>query len=674
MKLESRRYEIDLLIRIFRASRLPSLKPPGNYLFGTFFALGNYMATKTKNIKSWMGVPPWVLIGAVAVLLPIFTFLTIANINRQKDKSIQLLLEKGAALIRSFEAGTRTGMMGMHRGGFQLQRLLTETAQQPDIVYLLVADSNGVILAHNDLEEVGNRVESQLDLNEVLSAKSIFWRQLTLPDGSRVFEVFRKFSPTRPPFGMRRDSRMMGPRFHQPHDRPRTSPTSAEDSNRIIFVGLDMTPIQEARQADIRHGIIMGAFLLLLGFAGFMLLFILQSYRSTRASLSRIKAFSDNVVENMPIGLVALDDRRRIAALNNTAESVLQLSHRRVIGKDAEAILPPELYAELNILENRNSTATPTLPSPSRGRVWEGVKKKESLYGPIVEKEIDCTVGAGNIVPLEIGASLLEDENKTSLGYVILFKDLTEVRSLRREIERSQRLASVGRLAAGVAHEIRNPLSSIKGFATYFKERYPDNARDQQTATIMIQEVDRLNRVVSQLLEFARPVDIKAQPTDLNALIADSIKLIENQAGARGIAVKTRNSIRVAKIMVDPDRLSQILLNIYLNAIESMADGGELNIELSPASEANGIDIIVADTGGGINPEDLSKIFDPYYTTKSSGTGLGLAIAHNIIEAMGGQILVESQPDRGTTFKIRIPNWDKLEKTNSKSQITNNIQ
>jgi two-component system sensor histidine kinase HydH len=182
----------------------------------------------------------------------------------------------------------------------------------------------------------------------------------------------------------------------------------------------------------------------------------------------------------------------------------------------------------------------------------------------------------------------------------------------------------------------------------------------------MIQEVDRLNRVVSQLLEFARPVNIKAQPTDLNALIADSIKLIENQAGAKGIAVKTRNSIQVAEIMVDPDRLNQVLLNIYLNAIEAMADGGELKIELSSASEANAIDITIADTGCGISAEDLSKIFDPYYTTKSSGTGLGLAIAHNIIEAIGGQILVESQPGQGTIVKITLPIPDKLEKADTK--------
>jgi two-component system sensor histidine kinase HydH len=575
-----------------------------------------------------MGVPPWVLIGAVAVLLPIFTFLTIENINRQKEKSIQLLLEKGAALIRSFEAGTRFGMMDMHRGGFQLQRLLTETAHQPDIVYLFVADINGTIRAHNNLEEVGKRVESQSNLAEIFNAKNIFWRQVTRPDGARVFEVFRKFSPARRPKGMRRGSMMMGPRFHRPPDLRENSPAPEDDSKSIIFVGLDMTPIIEAQKADIRHGIIMGVILLLVGFAGFMLIFILQGYRATRASLSRIKAFSDTVVENMPIGLVALDDQRRVAAFNNTAESVLLLAHRGVIGEDAEKILPPELCTELKCPEIQNA---------------------------VIEKEIDCTVGDGKVVPLEIGASLLEDENRNSLGYVILFKDLTEVRLLRREIERSRRLASVGRLAAGVAHEIRNPLSSIKGFATYFKERYQDIPQDQQTATIMIQEVDRLNRVVSQLLEFARPVNIKPQPTNLNALIDDSIKLIENQAAQKDITIKTRISNQATEIMIDPDRLSQVLLNLYLNAIESMVSGDELKIELSSNSEADGIDIKISDSGCGISPQDLTKIFDPYYTTKSSGTGLGLAITHNIIEAIGGQILAVSQPGQGTTFRIIIP-------------------
>jgi two-component system sensor histidine kinase HydH len=432
---------------------------------------------------------------------------------------------------------------------------------------------------------------------------------------------------------MRHGAMMGDRRFQQPEDRRKIPPTLEEDLNRIIFVGLDMTPIMEARKADIRHGIIMGVILLLVGFAGFMLIFVLQSYRTTRASLSHIKAFSDNVVENMPIGLIALDDQHRIAAFNNTAESVLQLSHRQVVGQDAETILPPELCTELKCSE---------------------------IQKEVIEKELDCTVGDGKIVPLEIGASLLEDENRTSLGYVILFKDLTEVRSLRREIERSRRLASVGRLAAGVAHEIRNPLSSIKGFATYFKERYQDSPQDQKTADIMISEVDRLNRVVGQLLEFSRPVPVSPKPTSLKNLVADSVRLIEHQAAEKDITVNTLISAKINEAIVDPDRLNQVLLNLYLNAIESMEPGGKLDVKLAE-KEDNRIEIKVSDTGCGIAGKDLPRIFDPYFTTKSTGTGLGLAIAHNIMEAMGGQIGVQSRPGQGTVFNLTIPNPDKPE-------------
>jgi two-component system sensor histidine kinase HydH len=274
--------------------------------------------------------------------------------------------------------------------------------------------------------------------------------------------------------------------------------------------------------------------------------------------------------------------------------------------------------------------------------------------------EIDCTVGNGQIVPLEIGASLLADENGTRLGYVILFKDLTEVRALRQEIERSRRLASVGRLAAGVAHEIRNPLSSIKGFATYFKQRYRDVPEDQQTANIMIQEVDRLNRVVSQLLEFAKPVTVSAKATSLKSLVADSLKLVERQAQQKQITIDTRNSGDIDLVKIDPDRINQVLLNLYLNAIEAMEPGGRLRIEVSGRGENGGLIIQVSDTGNGIAADDLPKIFDPYFTTKSSGTGLGLAIAHNIVEALGGSIEVNSKAGKGTTFRVVIPIKEEL--------------
>jgi two-component system sensor histidine kinase HydH len=586
------------------------------------------MLTKLKNKNSWTGIQPWVLIGAVVVLLPIFTFITVENINRQKKKSIHLILEKGAALIRSFEAGTRTGMMGMHRGGFQLQQLLTEMARQPDIIYLFVADSSGNILAHNNLEKVGTQVEKDLDPAGIVQTDRLHWRQVTIPDGDRVFEVFRKFTPTRRPMGRMHSSMTMGRGFEQQQNQRRRLPGPLDESARVIFVGLDMTPIIEAQDADIRHAVIMGVVLLLVGFAGIALIFLVQSNRVTKASLTRIKAFSDNVVENMPIGLIALDDRHRIATCNHIAESVLQLSASYVMGKNAAQMLPI--------------------------RLWEVVKRFDEL-DHVIEEDIDCTLADGSVIPLEIGASILQDANGVFLGYILLFKDLTEVRSLRREIDKNQRLASLGRLAAGVAHEIRNPLSSIKGFATYFKERYPDTPQDQKTANIMIAEVDRLNRVVGQLLEFARPVPVSPKSTTLQDLVDDSVRLIEQKVKEKQITVKTLKSVKVDKAVIDPDRINQVLLNLYLNAIESMEPGGELGVELLADEENHRIEIRVSDTGCGIPGKHLSRIFDPYFTTKSTGTGLGLAIAHNIMEAMGGKIDISSRAGKGTTFCVTIP-------------------
>lgn len=577
------------------------------------------MTARFKDNKFWTGIPPWVLLGAVAVLLPIFAFMTVQNIHREKEFTTRLLLEKGAALIRSFEAGTRTGMMGMQRGGFQLQRLLTETAQVPDIAHLIVTDGGGNVIAHSDLDRVGSTYGEGVDVAAASQSKKLEWRVVKGADGGQVFEVFRKFEPAGPPMGMMRGQMMrrLPEGFEFPADPP-----------RVIFVGLDMTSIDEARRSDVWHAVLMGSILLLAGCAGVTLLLLAQSYRAARTSLFRITAFSDHVVENMPIGLVATDSAERIAAFNQVAESVLSLSAAAVQGKPAETVLPPSLWDQL-----RESAATRT----------------------VIEKEVDCVLADGTVIPLEIGAGRLTDEAGRYQGRILLFKDLREIRTLRSEIARNQRLATVGRLAAGVAHEIRNPLSSIKGFATYFQERYRENAQDAKVASILIQEVDRLNRVVSQLLEFSRPISVLPRPVRLSRLIGDAVKLIEPQAREKAVTVQTDLPAGAEEVRLDPDRLSQVLLNLLLNALEAMAPGGLLTVSAGETADGRRLAIRVSDTGGGIRPEDLSHVFEPYFTTKPSGTGLGLAIAHNIVEALGGDIGVVSRPGAGTTFTLRLP-------------------
>ena len=142
------------------------------------------------NKKYWIGIPPWIILGAFIILVPIFVFWTLENISKQKKSTTLLLLEKGAALIRSFEAGARTGMMGIHGSTFQLQKLLSETAQQPDIVYLIVTDSKGTILAHNDSATIGKTYGIDLDLERISRSQWVEWRQVINPDGANTFEIF----------------------------------------------------------------------------------------------------------------------------------------------------------------------------------------------------------------------------------------------------------------------------------------------------------------------------------------------------------------------------------------------------------------------------------------------------------------------------------------------------
>ncbi len=582
------------------------------------------MPNKIKHNRFWAGVPPWIFIGAVVILFPIFAFITVQNIHRQNQNNTRLLLEKGAALIRSFEAGTRAGL-GMSRSEFQLQRLLAETAQQPDILYLLVTDVNGMILAHDDLKHIGKYHGKGLDLKRISHLQTVQWRIVSTPGGRKIFEVFSRFLPQERSFSMGRGRMMMHLWFQRGMDERIGVPPSTP----IIFVGLDMTSIEEAVRTDTRHAVIMAIILLLIGFAGIILLFLAQSYRAARMSLSRIKAFSDNLVEHMPIGLVATDDRQRVTSLNHVAGTTLGLSAEAVMGENAADVLPEDLWQMLNDLDMEKG---------------------------VVEKEIDCAIGEAEMIPLEISATSLSDENGTFLGYVLLFKDLSEVRSLRKEIARSQRLASVGRLAAGVSHEIRNPLSSIKGFATYFKERYHDVPENQQISNLMIQEVDRLNRVVGQLHEFSRPIKISRKSIPVEAFLKNSLKLIERQASEAKIDIKTRFDPEIDTAFFDSDRINQVLLNLYLNAIESMGNEGTVTVTLEKNMKKDGIEIRVSDTGTGISENDLAHIFDPYFTTKASGTGLGLAIVHNIVEAHGGEIKVKSRLGQGTTAIILLPN------------------
>ena len=578
-----------------------------------------------QTTRLWNEVPALIFVGALLILTPIFAYITVDNIRSQEKQTETLLSEKGAALIRSFEASTRSGLVDGPGETRPLQKLLYETAQQPDIEYLLVADTNGTIIAHSNYMYTGVMLNlfsnnKKLDLGTIADSKSLYKQIVVSPEGKRTFVVFRKFSPTGPPHF----SSILTFFSHNLNKRRIINLTAPD---KIIVVALDMKSADKVRKSYFKNAIITGFVLLLTGISGIIFLFMVQGYRITRNSLSKIRVFSNALVDNMPVGLVALDNKNTIVSLNQVAKNLLSIDQISTIGLPS-SILPPEMMENMKDLGQGQD---------------------------ILENEIECALPDGRRLSLEISAAVLRDQENDLSGIICLFKDLTNEKALKSEVERSHRLATVGQLAAGVAHEVRNPLSSIKGFATYFKERYKDNPEDQEISNIMINEVDRLNRVVSHLLEFARPVSLTCRRILLKPFIEDSLKLVERKAAEARIQIQISMDPEASSAVMDPDKINQVLLNLYLNAIDAMESGGSLDVAVKNPQGRDGVEIKVSDSGVGVDKKNLSHIFDPYFTTKSSGTGLGLAISHNIIQAHKGEINIESMADAGTTITIFLP-------------------
>jgi len=574
-----------------------------------------------------MRTSPWIILGSTVILMVVVIVLSVQNTNREKRSMNNILRAKGAALIRAVEAGARTGMMGMRWGGEQIQRLLEETGRLPDVMYMAVVDENGIVVAHSDPSKINKPFRPGRKLIHLGPDLHENWELVDLGDNRKVFEVHRRFSPLMggrdTPFG--RMEGMM--RRHMMNSSPDDWFSPENRKKLLIVVGLDVAPFEVAIQQDIRTMVIFSVILLFLGFGGIVSLFWMQSYREARRSLQDTSAFADEVVAHLPVGLIATDSAGLVTFFNRAAGKIISVDPSMALGQTADKLLPAQLCGLKPILD---SGAT------------------------IIEQEMDCLFANGNTVPVSVSATCIVNPEGELVGQILILRDLREVRRLQQEIRRQEKLAALGGLAAGVAHEIRNPLSSIKGLATYFAGQFEDGSEAREATGVMIQEVDRLNRAISELLDFARPSDLKMQPTQIVSLINRSIQLIQQEAIAKNIDIQKRFDENLCTSMIDPDRLTQCMLNIYLNAIQAMPKGGMMTVR-GYQTENRGLCISVSDTGQGIEKENLNKIFDPYFTTKNKGTGLGLAIVHKIVESHNGSIEVDSAPGQGTAIKITLP-------------------
>jgi len=563
-------------------------------------------------------IPALSIVAVVFILLVLISISTHRNLNREKTRALHFLYRQGVMLLHSLEASVRTGMTTSMWQEVSLGRLLQETAKDEDIAYVYLINGHGIIAHHSDPSKDGKKATWIPDLKD---RDQIITRITQLPDGSRIYELAKYFSPMYEP-SIRSSKNSIEPqqKLANPHSH----------SGDIIVLGFKMTAFEEAQHADIQHALIMAAIILVLGSGALFFIFVIQNYYLVDRTLKQTQDYTRQVVASMANGLLSVDTGGKIVSYNLPALEMLDLEESQVRGMDFKEVVD---FRAAGIFQTLNQCRS------------------------VLDREITYRKKSGEIVPLAFSVTPILDENDNCRGAVIILRDLREIKQLEEKVRRSEKLVAIGKLAAAVAHEIRNPLSSIRGFAQYLKNALKDKPREREYAETMVSEVDRINRVVTDLLTFARPMEADLAPTDLTELVERTVRLVQADATSRDVRIQM-NLSDLSIIPLDANQMTQAILNLLLNSLQAVNSGGyiEVGAELDPA--ASRLKIWVEDDGPGISRDQKEKIFDPFFTTREKGTGLGLAIVHKIVENHNGKIDLQSPPagkSRGCRFTINIP-------------------
>jgi signal transduction histidine kinase len=351
------------------------------------------------------------------------------------------------------------------------------------------------------------------------------------------------------------------------------------------------------------------------------------------------KSYNDILVDSLISGVIAAGHDGKITVFNREAQRITGLPSSAALGHPLDCLPIPLKKILGHTLEH-------------------GIE--------IVNQDNTLALGKEDPTPLRLSSAVIYGHTGNRLGAFLVMNDLTTIRHLELQIRRTDHLASLGTLAAGMAHEIKNPLVSIKAFTQLLPERYDDSDFRETFSSLVGGEVKRIDTIVNQLLRFSRPSKPMLAPLDLNATLNSSLNLLQQQLRTNNIRLVTNLAASPDLINGDGNQLSQALINFLLNSIESMPKGGTLTVTTScpppqPNSWWNGhqggpvIMVTIEDTGEGIPESALSHIFDPFFTTKAQGTGLGLSVAHGIINEHRGLIDVKSEEGKGTIFTLVFP-------------------
>ena len=357
------------------------------------------------------------------------------------------------------------------------------------------------------------------------------------------------------------------------------------------------------------------------------------------------KIYNETLLENLTSGVIAAGTDERVTVFNNEAGQITGLNAQEIVDL---AALPLEL-------------AEPLITTLRTGESQEN-------------REIALRVGTGDVI-IRASTSIFHGQDRQVMGALMVLTNITAIKRLELQIRRSDRLASLGTLSAGMAHEIKNPLVSLKTFAQLLPERYQDSDFRDTFSNLIGHEIDRIDSLVNQLLRFARPAKPILKPLHAHEILEKALTLVGHRLYQKDIKLNRSWRADTDTIHGDADQLEQVFLNFFLNAMDAMKTHGELSVKteirsdeqwvsaltyMNGESSGNGeareaFRITIRDSGEGIRAEDIPHVFDPFFTTKDYGTGLGLSVVHGIIQEHGGQIEVESELEKGTAFHILLP-------------------
>lgn len=392
---------------------------------------------------------------------------------------------------------------------------------------------------------------------------------------------------------------------------------------------------------------------LLMNIAAFYLVAFLSSYlteelrrssvklKAKQYDLDQLELLNRNIVQSINTGLMTLNNRLEISYINPAAEQISGYGYRGLEGIHIGNIFP-QIVPYLSISDN--------------------ISGNDDM--PQVQKAIDIDFDRRDGTKLHLGfsQSILKDPGGDEIGLILIVQDLTEFRQMQEQVRRMDRLAVAGELAAGIAHEIKNPLASLSGSIQMLRDEVEFGPMQQRLMDITMREAERLNALVNEFLLFSRPDKAIDRSVEVNEVIDDTLEMLKNSPElSRSIRIERTLSEHLW-VHIDSQRLQQVIWNLVLNAVQEMKNSGRLTVTTAIRTKRGSADtqeklaeIAISDTGPGISPEHHGKVFDPFFTTKDQGTGLGLTIVHRIVENYDGKIYVDSDGHSGTTFTLHFP-------------------